>query len=336
MPPGVTGYAFLPDWKRGVTGDGASAVALKTEPWPKSCWVGQQHGSLFRRMAFYAYNATREAVQTIGPNDQLRSDGVGAYYAQDQTHEAVQPINGIALGSSAGQADQAVRALIGNRKPVLVAREWAVRVTDISWKAPGHDPELVLLPITDAVLKAAEKAAGGHEVPMVAILTDQLVQSVIAEGAFTGTPYELSQQIAVYAVGDGRAVPRPRLLIIATLRDQDDIQAGSAKLVDTARTLGGVLVYMVALHPKTPPRRLPPIVKAVMLMQPGKSVPMLGAPPPPPTPMIVPHGRSARGGMAGFEQRGMLGGVLSEPWFLGSLAFAAAAGLGYAIKRAIS
>jgi len=207
-------------------------------------------------MAFYAYNSAREAVQSIGSNDRLRTDGVGAYYAYDATHEAVQPINGLSGRPEETLADEALRQVVGNRRPLLVAGEWAIRVTDITWKPPSTADELTLLPITDREVAQVKQAAFGHELPMIALLAPRLVGLEEAEGAFVGTPYAFDHMAAIYAIGDRRPLPVPMFLLVARLRDAEDRDGGTGALDRTAATLGARLVYPISLPRRSPPRRV--------------------------------------------------------------------------------
>jgi hypothetical protein len=285
-------------------------------------------------VAFYPYDATRQAIQSIGSNDRLRADGVGAYYAEDMTHEAVQPINGLALGSSASYADDAIRALVGRRRPLLVAREWGVRVSDVSWKAPTTSDELTLIPITDAELRWVRRVAGGHEVPLVAILTDRLPTMTEAAAFFHRTPYALSEVIALAAVGDARPLPTPRFLLTAHLRDAGDEDAGSGLLAAGSAAPVGQLVYPIALPAKEKGRPLPPIGLAVAQLPPAQAPQMPGAPPPPPTPNVI-HTRPGAAGIGTpFSQKGVLGAITTPQAIgIGAVVLAAAAGTIYLTRH---
>ena len=268
-------------------------------------------------MAFYAYDSTRQAVQTIGPNEGIRRDGVGAYYAYDATHEAVQPINGASLGASASLTDEVMRDILGNRRPVLVAGEWAERVTDTVWRPQASSSELTLIPITDADLARVRKNAGGHEVPLVGILAQRSARMRDSENAFVGTPYTLQSEIAVYAALDRRPVPVPAFLTIARLReDPADRDGGKDGVQAAAMALRGQLVYVVSLPARTR-RALPPIEQALMSLPPlpGGKPSAPGAPPPPVTPdRIELSGAPARGG---FRHPGVLGEVSTPVVALG-------------------
>lgn len=264
-------------------------------------------------MAFYAYNAAREAVQSIGRNDLIRGDGVGAYYAYDATHEAVQPVNGLALGASAELADGAMRGLFRERPPIFVGYEWARRVTDATWSKPSTAAELTMVPISDADLKEVRRRAFGHEVMMVGVLSARSPGMAEAESAFSSTPYAFRELFAVYAKGDTSAVPVPKFLTTAIARSADDPDGGPGRLTATAGALGGSLVYVIGLPPRGPRRRLPPIQQALAMMPPASAAPPLapGAPPPPATPAVLSLAGPRR---PGFHQKGLLG--VSTPTLL--------------------
>lgn len=267
-------------------------------------------------MAFYAYNAARQAVQTIGSNDRLRSDGVGAYYAYDATHEAVQPVNGVALGASGTLTDEVMRDLVGARRPLLVVGPWARHVTDAVWQPLGTAKfEYTLVPITQSDLTRVKQNSGGHDVPMIGIVSARSAKTADLESAFVGTPYAFAQEIAAYSVDDKRAIPTPVFLTTARLRDAMDQDGGSSPVSVAAQALRGTLVYQIAL-PAQSQRRLPSIEAALIRMPAApKSMPHLGAPPPPLTPDRVERSRArARGG---FRQRGMLGEVSTPVVALG-------------------
>lgn len=258
-------------------------------------------------MAYYPYNSAREAVQTLGRNDRVRVDGVGAYYAEDMTHEAVEPINGLALGSAASHADVATRTIVGRRRPLMVAREWAVRVTDLAWKAPATTDELTLIQLTDAELRQVRSAAHGHEVQMVGVLTERPPSMAQAQGVFVGTPYALSEVIAVVGVADQRPIPTPLFLVTAHLRDAIDADGGRGRVGDSAQMLGGSLVYLVAL-PARNQRLLPPINVAIARLPSQPAAPLMpGAPPAPPSPDVVQLTAATLRG--GFAQAGVLGAI---------------------------
>lgn len=272
-------------------------------------------------MAFFAYDATRQAVQTIGPNDKLRTDGVGAYFAYDATHEAVQPINGLALGDSATLSDQALRSVIGKRPALLVAGEWATRLTDTAWRPPSSSGELSLIQITDQDLAQAKRASFGHELPMLAVLSPTPVLLERAKGIFVGTPFVFHEELAIYNIADGRVVPDPLFLLTAVPREPDDPDGGSARMQQSASAVGGKLVYPIALPARRAPRRLPQIQAALARMPAMAPRPVPGAPPPPPTPSIVyPPGGAPRPGFQVGALRGVAEVMNSKTFQVGLIA----------------
>jgi hypothetical protein len=260
-------------------------------------------------MAYYAEDATRQAVQAInGLGEPLRRDGVGAYYAYDATHEAVEPINGLALSGGAELADDAIRGVVGKRRPLMIAGEWAERASDISWKAaaPGA-PELTLIPIVASELDRVRGLAFGHEAMRVGILMPELVSLRTVEAAFDGTPYALERLIAVYDVmAPSRGTPR--FLAIGVLRDAADEDGGSRTMDGAARGLGGALVYPIAL----PAGRRPPLPPVSRVLAAERLPPDLG------------HG---------FLQKGVLGAVGPAELVAGAVGIVGVLALGYILSR---
>jgi hypothetical protein len=179
------------------------------------------------------------------------------------------------------------------------------------------------LPVTDQDLARVKSSAFGHDLPIVAILSPQSPTMAESEGAFVGTPYAFTEQIAVAHVADSRAVPVPLFLTMAHLRDADDTDGGSSGLARTAQALGGQLVYPVALPARGPRRPLPPLQRALRDAPQGGRRPLPGAPPPPPTPARVSLSGPDR---RGFHSRGMLGSV-STPTILTIVGVVALAGV---------
>ena len=277
-------------------------------------------------MAFFAYDATRQAVQTIGPNDRLRADSVGAYFAYDATHEAVQPINGIALGGSAVITDEVMRQTFGSRRPIAVVGNWAVRVTDAVWKpVTNQRNELTLIPIGDHDLKSVKASAGGHDVPMIGVYAPRSTHLQQSENAFVGTPYTYVTELAVFSLADSRPIPVPSFLTLARIRDADDPDGGSGPVLAAAQALGGVLVYVISIE-GLPQRPLPPIQAALARLPRLPKVSAPGAPPPPATPAVIPAPGAPppapASGYGSFSRKGMLGTISTPTIALGVGIFA--------------
>jgi hypothetical protein len=289
-------------------------------------------------VAYYGYNATREAVQAIdGTGEPVRVvKGVGAYYAYDSTHEAVLPVNGLAgsMGKEAELADEAARTIIGERRPVLVVNEWAKQLSDTRWQNVASSAVHSLLPLTDRDIVMVKKSAFGHGLPAVGIIAARPVGLTSLEGAFVGSPYKFDQALAVSSSSDRRPVPTMLFLFIGTERDATDEDGGSRRLMtEVAATLGGKLVHIVdtgrAEHSVSP---TVPVERAMaMQFPPGPQAPLSvpGAPPAPATPDVVP----LRGVRTGFRSMGALG-TISSGTGLGVAAGALALiGLGWLVKE---
>lgn len=125
--------------------------------------------------------------------------------------------------------------------PLGVFTAWAKQTGDVSWDdvTPAH--ELIVFPLTDYLLGAADKGAFGHQVPWVGILADRPAKPGIVEDAFNGAPYELLETEAVYRQGDSRPVPRGYILYWAKLRA--GVDGGRESMTAVAKRLGGRLVF---------------------------------------------------------------------------------------------
>jgi hypothetical protein len=219
-------------------------------------------------MAFYPYNAAHPAPQPFGlvtdqAKEPVRVDGVGAYYAYDATHEAVQPINGLAgaMGPAAELADEAVRAIIGPRQPIMVGVEWATAVTDAAWRPSAPKHELALVGMTEAELSRVKQAAFGHALPVVGILAARPVPLERARAAFRGSPYAFHELVAIAPMTDSKCPPplTPFFLYFGSERDPDDDEGGAKLMGQVAGELGGKIVHAIALPLERPVPRLPPI-----------------------------------------------------------------------------
>ncbi len=261
-------------------------------------------------MAYYAEDATKQAVQAInGLGEPLRRDGVGAYYAYDSTHEAVEPINGLALSGGAALADDAIRGVVGARRPLMIAGEWAERASDVSWKpAKRGSSELTLIPIRASELDRVRAMAFGHEAVRVGILMGELVSLRTLEAAFDGTPYALERLIAVYDVAAPSSAPR--FLALGVLRDAADEDGGSHSIETAASRLGGVLVYPIALPAATRRPVLPPVSR-----------------------VIASAARPVQTAGLGFVKKGVLGSVGGKELAAGAVGVGLAIALGVVLTR---
>jgi hypothetical protein len=207
-------------------------------------------------MAYYAWDAAREPVEPITAPPGTAPSGIGAYYAWDSAHEPVVPVNGLSGSAEAKLSDEALRALIDRRRPLAVVGEWARQVTDLEWAEAPDATALTLLPLTDADLNRARRAAFGAEAPAVGVIGRAPKARADQALAFVGTPYALGLSLAVYSLADTARVARPLFLTLATLRDVDDADRGTRSVERAAAKLERRLVYVVSL-PKTAKQRGP-------------------------------------------------------------------------------
>ena len=210
-------------------------------------------------MAYYAYDSAHEAVL---PVTRSGTGGIGAYYAWNSAHEGVLPVNGLGQTPESELVDDAVRRMLGARRPVDVVAEWAKQAGDFMWSPLAPETQMTLLPITPSEVGRVTKAAFGHPLGIVGVYARGLVRRQVAEQAFSGTAYGLSGVLAVYSLADRAPVARERYLYLAGLRGPEDKEGGRRSLGQAAAELAGTLVYPVSLplgpRARRPGRVLPP------------------------------------------------------------------------------
>lgn len=269
-------------------------------------------------MAYYAWDSAHEPVQAVTPSPGSVPSGIGAYFAWDSAHEPVVPVNGLGTTGESKLADEAMRALIDGRRPLMVAGEWAIQDSDIVWRDTPKEAALTLIPITDQDLNRARRGAFGAETPAVGVLRKTPALLANQELAFAGTPFAVSLSLAVYSLSDAARVALPYFLTIASLRDLDDADRGTQSVAHAARQLGGTLVYIVSL-PKPPSARNPgaPFQAVFQTLAQRRAIGADAAPVPlPSAPAVVPAPPSDLG---------------LVPYFVGGLA--AAGGVWWLLSR---
>jgi hypothetical protein len=146
---------------------------------------------------------------------------------------------------------EAVPGMVDAVAPLGLYTGWGMQTGDVSWEGIQPDTNLVVFPLSDALIKLAKQMAFGHEVGWVAIMTPRPVTLTAAEEAYRGRPYELFAGEVVYDQADAAEVPRPQYLYWGQLRgDASDRDGGSGSLEAAAKHLGGRLVFPVSV-PRT-------------------------------------------------------------------------------------
>ena len=186
-----------------------------------------------------------------------------------------------------------LRTLRSSRQfdPFGVFVPWAKQNGAVNWTTidkPDH--ELVVYPVTAAVVNRVNAASYGSELPWIAVMTDKPVQAIVAEQAWDPTRYDLFTVEAVYDVDDQHPAPHIRFLYWAKLHD--DVGGGRDSLDAVAKRLGGRLVFPVQIE-IVGERRLPPLPFSMVLdaQLAAASAPVTSLPPR--TPAVSGFGQSA-------------------------------------------
>ena len=172
---------------------------------------------------------------------------LGAYYQNHST----QAIRGLGdQGQTLNLAEQTLQEMLTGKlgfaavSALGVFTPWGVQTGDVSWQ-DLRNPEFDLLiqPLNDPLLHAAETASFGHPVGWLGILTDTPASTVAAQRAFDNTPYGLDMAEGVYNQADVSDPPRIRFLYWGKLREPDDAAGGRSSMGQAAKMLGGQLVF---------------------------------------------------------------------------------------------
>lgn len=169
---------------------------------------------------------------------------LGAYYQCNQNA----PVHGLGTDDlpSISFAEQTLREML-TTAPIGGFVPWGEQVSDTAWRDAPRKWLYGITPISDAVIKAVEKAAGGHPLPYAGILFDQPATFNAIDVALYGTPYVRDVSLGVYNVASRQEVPRIRFLVRARHRDTmpGDGAGGGAKSMDAAAAnLKGQMVYI--------------------------------------------------------------------------------------------
>lgn len=129
-------------------------------------------------------------------------------------------------------------------QPLGLYTPWGSRTGSVDWTDVTPEWDLLLYPLTQAQLAMVKKAAFGHEVGWVAVLTTTPLKQTASEAIFRGTPYVLFSTDGVYRQDDRLPVPRIYFLYWGQLRGEPtDLDGGAANLEAAAARAGGQLVF---------------------------------------------------------------------------------------------
>lgn len=190
--------------------------------------------------------------------------GLGAYYRW-RDNQPVSGLGGFGLGATSMQLSFAEEALVDllqqRAEPLAVVTPWGSQTGDVSWDTIAQPEwDVVLFPLSDQVLKAAENATYGHPVGWIAVLTEKPVSLQAAYDAFVDRRYSFLSADAVYRQDDSAPTPKIYYLYWAELRDDPSDQEGGTQSLDSAaRLLGGKLVFASQV-PRTASARTHPLL----------------------------------------------------------------------------
>jgi hypothetical protein len=174
---------------------------------------------------------------------------IGTMYQQYDPRVAIEGFGDDAEPTKLGLAEQSFLELIRIKRipPLGVFTPWGVQTGSIDWETVAEpDYNVVVYPVTDSLIRVAERDAFGHELGFVAVLTPRPVTRDVAEKAFIGTPFELLSAEAIYRLDDAQPVPQLYYLYYGKRRDDfTDSSGGRGTLEPVAQRLGGQLVFPV-------------------------------------------------------------------------------------------
>lgn len=168
---------------------------------------------------------------------------IGAYYA----YQPLQSIHGLGQAPGAappppapeGSAMEALEQILAMATPIELS-PWAAQIGDLNWRELEPTQKYLAWPVNAEQLLAVERAAS-DPIGYVAVLTQSPVTLVEAEEAFSNTPFELSDAVAVYRQNDPEPIPKMYFLYWGRLRDVATRTGSSLDLGRTADKLGGQL-----------------------------------------------------------------------------------------------
>lgn len=200
--------------------------------------------------------------------------------------------------------------------PLGVFAPWGVQTGSVSWQTlPAPEYNVVVYPVSNALVQQAEKEAFGAEIAVVGVLAPKPVAKDIADEAFIGTPFELLQSEAVYRLDDPQ--PSPRLYYLFTAKRRDDFtdqNGGKGNLDAVAARLGGQLVYPLQTPRTGQERPAPsaPVDTAIAAQQ----MPVAPAPAPAPRGTVPTVARAPRSaGLSGWVYVGVGAAAAWAGWY---------------------
>lgn len=160
-------------------------------------------------------------------------------------------------GAGAGLAVEALRRTLDATTagaPLGVYVPWGKRQGGVTWTTEPGGADIIVYPLTDALIRAATAEAFGNEPPWIGVLAPQPTESGAADAVFNGTRYDLFETQGVYSVEDARPAPQIEFLYWAKLHDE--VGGGRNSLETLASRLGGRLVFPI--EGTDPGRERPP------------------------------------------------------------------------------
>ena len=179
---------------------------------------------------------------------------LGSYYKTQST----QSIQGLGdLTDRMGLAEISLHDLLTGKTglpavPALgVFTPWGLQTGSVSWQdLRNPETDLLVLPLSDAALRAAETTAFGAQVGWIAVLAPTPSSTDAAARAFDDTPYAFDNAEGVYSQKDVRDPPQIKFLYWGKPREPDDGGGGRSAASSIARALGGTLVFPIQV-PRT-------------------------------------------------------------------------------------
>jgi hypothetical protein len=186
---------------------------------------------------------------------------LGSYY-KTQTTQAIEGLGDVTRDMRL--PEQSLYDILTGRTglpavPALgVFTPWGVQTGSVSWQdLRNPENDLLVMPLSDELLAAAQTMAFGAPVGWIAVLAPVPSTTEAAQRAFDDTPYGLDSAEGVYSQSDKSDPPLIKFLYWGKPREPEDGGGGRSNPSSIARALGGTLVFPIQIprqnnrtHPK--------------------------------------------------------------------------------------
>jgi hypothetical protein len=173
---------------------------------------------------------------------------LGAYYQWNENQMIGLGPDGVGSTPDSGHgfAEETAQQILREHaiQPIGTYSPWAKLTGDVDWRDLGApDSDLLLYPVSHALVEQVRAGAFGHPIAWVGVLTKSPLSAARAEATFNGAPYGYTEAYAVYSQDDPGQIPQAYYLYWAQVRDVMDKGGGGKSLDAVAKAMGGKLVF---------------------------------------------------------------------------------------------